>query len=165
MHDSDLLERMLRLTDGRSRQFKNRQAYSSNSARIWIRAGFKCEYCDQPFTDSFIAYRSYEYDHLLPRSRYSGNPLIDIKSRDLWSSKIFTEEELRNYALSCAHCNSLKSDFDPNAEASVYPGEGPISQEARELLIQEVRNKIGPLQDEWREMFELVKGLVENIGR
>ena len=44
------------------------KAWSEQSARLCVKAGFKCEYCDLNFLDSPVAYKQIQFDHIVPRT-------------------------------------------------------------------------------------------------
>lgn len=158
-NSEQLVDRLVHLVDNKPAGFRNRQGFSVNTARIWVRAKFRCEYCDESLLDGPIAYGAYQYDHLLPLSKYPKNKFLAIDLSTLWGSRRYTDEELRNLALSCSRCNRTKSNFDANRTSKAYSGQGTLSNNARAQLIAVVRKKLKPRSEETREMVELVSRL------
>lgn len=66
---------------------------------MWLRAGFKCEYCGEELLTDLIRMMSAQRDHLLPESQYPEYADVDA-----------------NWILACFCCNQIKRDFDPLQE-------------------------------------------------
>lgn len=162
MDDKYFIDGFLALTSGRDAAFRKRHGFSSNSAKIWARAACRCEYCGQSLTESMMAYYSYQYDHILPVSRYRGNPFVDFTTSDLFRAGRLSQEQLNSLALSCRLCNSIKSAFDPNKLLQVYTNSGPLDNDTRSKLIEEVQKFVGPIRREYEEMFETVRAYCGN---
>jgi 5-methylcytosine-specific restriction endonuclease McrA len=54
------------------REIAKNKAWSESAARLCVRAGFKCEYCDLDFLESPITYKQIQFDHIVPKR--SGGP-------------------------------------------------------------------------------------------
>ena len=157
-----LLDDVLRLFESRVTSLRRRHSFSRNSARIWIRAGFRCEYCGLHLLEHMSSFYSFQYDHILPSSKYPANPYVKIHTRELFGARLFTDEEMRIFALSCRLCNSIKSAYDPNKAIGVYPGEGPLDETVRTALVDNVRVHIRRLQGEYREAYEIIRDFVRD---
>lgn len=64
--------------------------WSKETAAVWVRAGFRCEYCDCDLLADHSKYRLADVDHILPKSRF-GEPSSTL-----------------GLALCCRYCNLLK---------------------------------------------------------
>jgi len=115
--DADLVEQ---LAAGGEPVF---DTWSRETAEVWVRARFRCEYCDASFLENHRAYRTGQVDHILPKSRF-GEPNTTL-----------------GLALACSYCNSVKS-------AGVYGSEEEQSRlqagdsRARVGLIERVRQDL-----------------------
>lgn len=152
--EEKVIDGLLKLVEGRTVAFRRRHQYSRHTAKIWLRAGCRCEYCDRSLIEHVMAFYSFQYDHILPKSKYKGDPFIGIETADFFGSRTFTDEELNVFALSCRLCNSIKSGFDPNQDRDVYLGGRPLDAAARSILIQRVRERIGDIRREYDEIYE-----------
>ena len=161
MDDQALVEHLTRLTEGKSKGFRYRRSFWRNSGRIWVRARFHCEYCGIPMLGNVMAFYSYEFDHILPASKYPGNPLVSMPTSALLVSKDLSLDDISNLALSCKLCNRLKSDFDPNDKIGVYSGDGPLDPETRRALIKSAWEEIHSRRGEHDEMFRMVTEFFE----
>ncbi len=73
-------------------------AWSAESARLCLKAGFKCEYCDLDFLASPDNYKQIQFDHIIPR-------------------KIGGPDKEDNFAAVCRTCNcNWKSRWNPAAD-------------------------------------------------
>lgn len=82
-----------------------RYGWSHETLALWIRAGFKCEYCGHDLLASVDDYYYNEQqDHIVPQSKEEGWDGAD------------------NLAVVCKTCNFLKRDWDPR---STGPAESP----------------------------------------
>jgi len=111
--------------------------WSEGTARIFERAGHKCEYCGFDFLASVDALKLMEVDHIIPLSK-GGDPA-----------------NLENLAIACRHCNFyLKRNWDPRSalNSSPHPREDLIAavrqhveklRKVRESWLNEVRQIVG----------------------
>lgn len=115
---------------------------------VCLRHNGKCTYCGFDLLSSqAICYHFWCIDHLLPQVRY----------REL-------EDHPENKVLSCPRCNSVKSDYDPNAGSLIYSGNGQLTAEQREELLDKareyVRQKNTQLNESFCKELELLKPFI-----
>jgi hypothetical protein len=158
MSTHKIVEELLALTRGKPPTYSQRHAFSTKSARLWVRARFSCEYCEHSMVDRVLEYQSFNYDHVLPRVRYSAHPILGVSTRALFDIRYnFSDEDLNCFALSCRLCNALKGSFDANAEDPIFDGKSPLSTEIRAILIARIRACVLPLRHEHEEMRESIR--------
>lgn len=158
MNTNQIVEELLALTEGRPAAYAQRHAFSSSSARLWVRARFACEYCNHSLLDRLLEYQSFNYDHVLPRMRYPAHPILRLHTLALFDTRYtLSDEDLNCFALSCRLCNALKGRFDGNANEPIFDGQGPLSTETRVTLIDRIRAYVQPLRGEHEEMRELIR--------
>ena len=104
--------------------------WSTKSAFLGERAGFKCEYCGLNLLSSVNDYKEWQEDHIVPKS----------KGGD--------DEDWNNLAVSCRTCNvNWKGKWDPRTVC----GENA----SREELIEAIRNYVS--RQKTKEMENLIK--------
>lgn len=131
------------------------------AARIWVRAGFQCEYCGKDFFDSPSTYKEGQLDHVLPQSQYTF--LAKSKSPSV-------------YALACQYCNLLKRDVDvgSKADAEILFGskEGPEnkdgieseeSENRRTVLVQRAKEYLASRRSTKQLKFEKYRSYVRSL--
>jgi hypothetical protein len=166
MKDQQLVDELLALTRGQPADYRKRHAFSVNSARLWVRARFSCEYCEHRLLDTVLEYQSFNYDHVLPRTRYQSHPVLGLPTSALFDpGHTFSDEDLLFFALSCCLCNRIKGSFDANAHAPLYLGHGPLFEDQRTRLILRARDYILPIRGEHEQMRTRIQDLVRNSGR
>jgi CRISPR/Cas system Type II protein with McrA/HNH and RuvC-like nuclease domain len=91
-----------------------------DSVLVCIRHNGRCEYCGfDLLSNQGICYHFWCIDHLLPQSRYQ--ELTDHPE---------------NKVLACTACNSVKSDYDPNAAVPIYSRNGELTPDQRERFLE-----------------------------
>ncbi len=113
---------------------------------VWSRAGCRCEYCGSAMLGDRQRYRTYHYDHILPKSKYrrmySEEATLKYEGAD-WLHH--TGRGYSNIALACARCNTTKSTWDPNGDDPVVPLDvEDLPLDARAVLIERVRTHLAP---------------------
>lgn len=82
------------------REITTNRDWSESTARVYLRAKFRCEYCDLNFLESPVNFKQIEVDHIVPRS--AGG----------------TESE-ENLAAVCRTCNvRWKSRWNPRKQVT-----------------------------------------------
>jgi len=119
--ERDLVEKLL------SQKFVA-TCWTEASARIAIKAKFRCEYCGEPLYKSARRLFNLQHDHLIPR----------------WAGgKCHIEGDVMNTVHSCNVCNTIKHRFDPRNKLAVpFTGTTPESDEMRTALIDIAREHI-----------------------
>jgi hypothetical protein len=98
-----------------------REGWSYRTARAFVRANCRCEYCGFDLLASIEALKLLEVDHI--------DPTLKGEAR----------EDLSNIAISCRHCNThLKRSWNPRKTAA--PGLG------REGLIEHVKRRLDEIR-------------------
>ncbi len=110
-----------------------------NTAWLFERAGYKCEYCDLDFLGSVANYKSFQIDHIIPLSK-GGEDIND------------------NKAVSCKTCNwDLKSRWNPAVVCD---------SRDRSVLVDTVRQHVKERErfylDEMQTMKDIVNGRIQN---
>lgn len=106
------------------------------SPTVALRAGFNCEYCDLDLLESLTHYRLIEIDHIIPKSKFSGDP-----------------DHLVNLALSCRVCNvNLKRAWDPR---TATPADA-----SRDELIEATRQYVATVRKQREQEFQKVRDIV-----
>ncbi len=108
--------------------------WSEGSAKLGIRAGFRCEYCGRDLLADVESYKSWQNDHIIPLSRGGKN-------------------EFENMAVACRTCNfnlkgrwDRRKDLNPrlSRDENVRQARASIEQKRSEVLaeIEEIRKLI-----------------------
>lgn len=72
--------------------------WGDRSAKIGLRAKFRCEYCGKYLLENIESYKEWQEDHIIPLSKGG-------------------KDEIDNIALSCRFCNMvLKKKWNPNED-------------------------------------------------
>jgi 5-methylcytosine-specific restriction endonuclease McrA len=81
--------------DDAVKEFVEKWKFSEETAKLGIRAGFRCEYCLRDLLASVDDYSAWEVDHIIPKSK--------AESQEAFNS-------FENKAIACRTCNTIKSD-------------------------------------------------------
>ena len=96
------------------------------SSKIYARAMFLCEYCDQSILEHMDSWHGSACDHILPQSKYQ-NLRYDIN----------------NNALSCKACNDLKRDWDvAEADRELHLSVSELTPAQRDSFIRLCRTEL-----------------------
>ena len=110
-------------------------------AREYVRRKGRCVYCGHDVVHNRLGYATLEFDHLLPRAKFSDLP------------------DDQNLVLACWLCNRLKGDYDPSDK---HPS---MLETAKSQLIENSRSYIGNKRVKedkaWRKVRQIILGLVE----
>jgi hypothetical protein len=118
--------------------------WSRDTAAIWIRAGFKCEYCDRHMLERHELYRFAEVEHILPKSRF-GEPNSDV-----------------GMALTCRYCNLLKrAEIVGDVVTHRRLMEGSV--EARAALIAAYRERIRTKREDYDRKLVALHEMIRRI--
>lgn len=106
------------------------------TARLFIRARYKCQYCGFDLLGSVDALKLMEVDHIVPPSKGG------------------SREDISNLVIACTHCNRhLKRSWDPRTAA------GPTAD--REQLIAAVRTYVSELREKREPHLKASRAIAE----
>ena len=105
----------------------------------------KCEYCGFDLLSSQgICYYFWCKNHLLPHVKY---PELT--------------KCIENKVLACTACTSVKGEYDPDTQKSIYTGNGRLTMEQRELLLKAAKEYVqqerARLEESFRQEIEVLK--------
>ena len=122
----------------------NEDNYSVQSLSIYLRDLGRCVYCGLDLLQQRQhAYHFVSFDHLLPKDKY---PAL--------------AKETTNLVLSCRACNGPKRQWNPNYDPKIVVGDGPLTDEQREQLIQRVRDYLREVNASRNAKFDRERELI-----